>query len=89
MQKTFAYALMLAATLGLAACDNASDKAKDAQEHKENAQQQMEKAQEHANDAAKENAKANQDAAEAQQKAIQESTPANGNAPAPEATQKQ
>lgn len=89
MQKTFAYALMLAATLGLAACDNASDKAKDAQDHKENAQEQMNKAQDHANDAAKENAKANADAAEAQKKVMQESTPANGNAPAPEAAPKQ
>lgn len=82
MKTTFATALILAASLGLAACDNASDKAKDAQGHKEAAQQQMDKAQEHVNEAAKENAQGNKDAAEAQQKAQQESTPS-GAAPAP------
>ncbi|MFF7708381.1 hypothetical protein [Pseudomonas sp. NPDC007930] len=85
MKKTLATALILAASLGLAACDNASDKAKDAQQHKEAAQQQMDKAQEHVNDAAKENAEGNKDAAEAQQKAQQESAPAGTMAPAPDA----
>ena len=39
MRKTLAYSLMLAATLGLAACDKKSeDKAQDAAEHRQEAQ---------------------------------------------------
>ena len=59
MRKTFAIALMLTASLGLAACDKKSeDKAQDANEHAEQAQQDMNKAQDKVNDAAKENAEA-------------------------------
>ena len=48
MQKSVAYAFMLAATLGLAACDKPSEnKAQDAQESRTEAQESM-------NDAAKE-----------------------------------
>ena len=55
--KFTASALVIAATLGLAACDSKSEqKAQDAQAHQENAQQKMESAQAKVNDAAKENA---------------------------------
>ncbi len=91
MRNTFAYALMLAATLGLAACDKKSeDKAQDAQSHAESAQKQMDKAQENVNEAAKENAEAAQDSAEAKQEAAKEGVPAPATpvAPAPEAAPK-
>jgi hypothetical protein len=59
MRKTLAIALMLTASLGLAACDKKSeDKAQDANQHAEQAQQDMNKAQDKVNDAAKENAEA-------------------------------
>lgn len=46
MRKTLAIALMLTASLGLAACDKKSeDKAQDANQHAEQAQQDMNKAQ--------------------------------------------
>jgi gas vesicle protein len=73
MRKPFAFAVMLAAALGLAACDKASeDKAQDAAQHTENAQQKMDEAQDKVNEAAKENAEAAKDSAEAQQKAAEE-----------------
>lgn len=54
MRKTLAIALMLTASLGLAACDKKSeDKAQDAAKHAEQAQQDMNKAQDKVNDAAK------------------------------------
>ena len=54
MRKTLAIALMLAASLGLAACDKKSeDKAQDANEHAEQAQEKMSEAQYKVNDAAK------------------------------------
>ncbi|MCY1431439.1 hypothetical protein D3C76_521370 [compost metagenome] len=86
MRKTLAYTLMLAATLGLAACDKASeDKAQDAQKHAEQAQEKMGEAQDKMNDAAKENAEAAKAEAEAQQKRAEEAaTPA----PAPETAPK-
>ena len=69
MRKPFAFALMLAAAMGLAACDKASeDKAQDAQEHAEQAQEKMGEAQDKMNDAAKENAEAAKDQAEAEQR---------------------
>lgn len=72
MRKTFAYTLMLAATLGLAACDKASEnKAPDAPKPAEQAQDKM-------NDAAKGNVDAAKSAAE------EAATPA----PAPEAAPK-
>lgn len=44
MRKPFAFALMLAAAMGLAACDKASeDKAQDAQQHAEQAQEKRAK----------------------------------------------
>jgi hypothetical protein len=83
MRKPFAFALMLAAAMGLAACDKASeDKAQDAQQHAEQAQEKMGEAQDKMNEAAKENAEAAKDQAEAQQKAAEEAAPAT---PAPEA----
>ena len=91
MRKPFAFALMLAAAMGLAACDKASeDKAQDAQEHREEAQEKMGDAQDKMNEAAKENAEAAKDQAEAQQKAAEEaapSTPAPTTAPAEPAKQ--
>lgn len=73
MRKPFAVAVMLAAALGLAACDKASeDKAQDAQEHAEQAQEKMNDAQDKMNDAAKENAEAAKDSAEAEQKRAEE-----------------
>ena len=53
MRKTLAIALMLTASLGLAACDKKSeDKAQDATKHAEQAQQDMNKAQAESNEAA-------------------------------------
>ena len=76
MRKPFAFALMLAAAMGLAACDKASEnKAQDAQEHRENAQEKMNDAQDKVNDAAEENAEAAKDQAEANRKATQEASP--------------
>ena len=54
MRKTLAISMMLAAALGLAACDKKSeDKAQDAAAHSEQAQQDMAKAQDKVNDAVK------------------------------------
>jgi hypothetical protein len=73
MRKTFAIALMLAASLGLAACDKKSeDKAQDAAKHAEQAQQDMNKAQDKVNDAAKENADAAKAQAESNEAAAKE-----------------
>ncbi|KNC12824.1 MULTISPECIES: hypothetical protein [Pseudomonas] len=82
MRKTLAYSLMLAATLGLAACDKKSeDKAQDAAEHRQEAQEKMDSAQEKMNDAAKENAKANEAAAESNKAAAQEATKSDSSMP--------
>ena len=82
MRNTFAVALMLAASLGLAACDKKSeDKAQDAAAHSEQAQQDMAKAQDKVNDAAKENAdaaKAQAESNEAAAKEAAQATPATG-----------
>lgn len=65
MQKSFAYALMFAATLGLTACDKASEnKAEDAQESAQDARESMNDAAEHSNKAAQESAEAAQKRAE-------------------------
>ncbi|MBF8781144.1 hypothetical protein [Pseudomonas fulva] len=81
MRKPFAFALMLAAAMGLAACDKASeDKAQDAQEHREQAQENMNDAQDKVNDAAEENAEAAKDQAEANREAAKEAAP-NSTAP--------
>jgi hypothetical protein len=73
MRKTLAIALMLTASLGLAACDKKSeDKAQDANQHAEQAQQDMNKAQDKVNDAAKENAEAAKAQAESNQAAQEE-----------------
>ena len=57
MRKTLAIALMLTASLGLAACDKKSeDKAQDANQHAEQAQQDMNKAQAESNAAAQDEA---------------------------------
>jgi hypothetical protein len=77
MRKTLTIALMLAASLGLAACDKKSeDKAQDAAQHSEQAQQDMNKAQDKVNDAAKENAEAAKAQAESNEAATQEQAPA-------------
>lgn len=66
MLKTLAYSLMLASTIGLAACDPKSeDKAQEAQQH-------AEKAQDKAADAAKENAKAAEALAESKEAKAEE-----------------
>jgi protein involved in sex pheromone biosynthesis len=76
MRKTLAIALMLTATLGLAACDKKSeDKAQDAAQHTEEAQQKMNEAQNKVNEAAKENAEAAKDQAEANKAATEEAAP--------------
>ncbi|MDI2594637.1 hypothetical protein NYP20_08485 [Pseudomonas sp. N3-W] len=77
MRKTLAIALMLTASLGLAACDKKSeDKAQDANQHAEQAQQKMNEAQDKVNDAAKENAEAAKDQAESNDAAAKEAAPA-------------
>lgn len=66
MLKTLAYSLMLASTIGLAACDPKSeDKAQEAQQH-------AEKAEDKAADAAKENAKAAEATAESKEAKAEE-----------------
>jgi hypothetical protein len=78
MRKTLAIALMLTASLGLAACDKKSeDKAQDANKHAEQAQQDMNKAQDKVNDAAKENAEAAKAQAESNEAAAKEAAPKN------------
>lgn len=77
MRKTLAISMMLAAALGLAACDKKSeDKAQDAAAHSEQAQQDMAKAQDKVNDAAKENAEAAKAQAESNNEAAKEAAPA-------------
>ena len=54
MHKPLAYAFMLAATLGLAACDKPSeDKAEEAREAQSEARESLKDAAEHSNDAAR------------------------------------
>ena len=73
MRKTLAIALMLTATLGLAACDKKSeDKAQDANQHAQDAQKSMTEAQDKVNDAAKENAEAAKAQVESNQAAQKE-----------------
>ena len=73
LRNTFAVALMLAASLGLAACDKKSeDKAQDATQHAEQAQDKMSEAQDKVNDAAKENAEAAKAQAESNKAAAEE-----------------
>ncbi|MBV6752144.1 hypothetical protein KV580_17645 [Pseudomonas chlororaphis] len=73
MRKTLAIALMLTASLGLAACDKKSeDKAQDANQHSQDAQKSMSEAQDKVNDAAKENAEAAKAQAESNQAAQKE-----------------
>ena len=82
MRKTLAIALMLTASLGLAACDKKSeDKAQDANQHAEQAQQKMNEAQDKVNDAAKENAEAAKDQTESNAEAPKEAAPAAPAAP--------
>ena len=77
MRKTLAISMMLAAALGLAACDKKSeDKAQDAAAHSEQAQQDMAKAQDKVNDAAKENAEAAKAQAESHAAAAKDAAPA-------------
>jgi hypothetical protein len=76
MRKTLAIALMLTASLGLAACDKKSE-----DKHAEQAQQDMNKAQDKVNDAAKENAEAAKAQAESNAEAAKEAAPAAPAAP--------
>ncbi|MFC6300031.1 hypothetical protein GNF76_11190 [Pseudomonas sp. CCM 7893] len=77
MRKTLAISLMLAAALGLAACDKKSeDKAQDANQHAEQAQQKMSEAQDKVNEAAKENADAAKAQQESNEAAVKEAAPA-------------
>ncbi|CRM11023.1 hypothetical protein IFR08_21725 [Pseudomonas fluorescens] len=88
MRKTLAISMMLAAALGLAACDKKSeDKAQDAAAHSEQAQQDMAKAQDKVNDAAKENAEAAKAQAESNAAAAKEAAPAAPVTPAEPAKQ--
>jgi biopolymer transport protein ExbB/TolQ len=81
MRNTLAIALMLSATLGLAACDKKSeDKQQDANKAAQQSQESMQKAQDKVNDAAKESQEAAQKNAEAAQERAKE---ANDQAPAP------
>jgi hypothetical protein len=76
MRKTLAIALMLTASLGLAACDKKSeDKAQDANQHAEQAQDKMSEAQDKVNEAAKENADAAKAQAESNAAATKEAAP--------------
>ena len=62
MQKTLAYAVMLAATLGLAACDKPSENAaQDAREAQSEARESMNEAAEERNEAAQERAEENRE----------------------------
>ena len=77
MRKTLAISMMLAAALGLAACDKKSeDKAQDAAAHSEQAQKDWATAQDKVNDAAKENADAAKAQAESNEAAAKEAAPA-------------
>ncbi|WP_223487698.1 hypothetical protein [Pseudomonas sp. A-RE-19] len=76
MRKTLAIALMLTASLGLAACGKKpEDKAQDANQHAEQAQEKMSEAQDKVNDAAKENAEAAKAQAESNEAATKEAAP--------------
>ena len=84
MRKSFAYALMLAATVGLAACDKKSENTQqEANKAAQQSQESMQKAQEKVNDAAKESQEAAQKNNEAAQQRAQEN--ANQATPAPAA----
>lgn len=62
MRKSIAYSLMLAATLGLAACDSSSEnKAEDARESAADAQESMNDARDSMNDAARQSNEAAQE----------------------------
>ncbi len=81
MLKTLAYSLMLASTLGLAACDSKSeDKAQQAQQH-------AEKADAKAADAAQENAKAAQAQSESREAKAEEDKTFVPTSPLPESSQ--
>jgi Ni/Co efflux regulator RcnB len=73
MSKVLACALVLSASLGLAACDSQSEqKAQDAQAHTEKAQQKVETAQDHMKEAEKQTTEAHKDQAEAREAAAEE-----------------
>jgi hypothetical protein len=76
MRKTLAIALMLTASLGLAACGKKSeDKAQEATQHTEQAQEKMSEAQDKVNEAAKENAEAAKAQTESNEAAAKEAAP--------------
>lgn len=83
MHKSLAYSLMLAATLGLAACDSSSEnKAEDARESAADARESMNDARESMNDAARESNEAAQKRLEEQQNNSTAPAYPNANAPA-------
>ncbi|KQQ56206.1 hypothetical protein ASF84_13035 [Pseudomonas sp. Leaf127] len=90
MRKSITLALMLAASLGLAACDKKSENIQqDANKKAEQSQESMQKAQEKVNDAAKESQEAAQKNAEAAQQRAKEGTPATAPATTTETAPKQ
>ena len=81
MLKTLAYSLMLASTIGLAACDSKSeDKAQEAQQH-------AEKASDKSAEAAKEHAKAADAHAESKEAKAEEAQTFVPESPMPESSQ--
>lgn len=87
MQKTLAYAFMLAATLGLAACDKPSENAaEDAREAQSEAQESMNEAAEHGREAAQERAEENREEANELEQEQQEGVPAEPLTPPPAPT---
>ncbi|BAP44545.1 lipoprotein [Pseudomonas sp. StFLB209] len=87
MRKSFAYALMLAATVGLAACDKKSENTQqEANKAAEQSQESMQKAQEKVNDAAKESQEAAQKNSEAAQQRAEENASQVPTTPAPATT---
>lgn len=87
MRKSFAYALMLAATVGLAACDKKSENTQqEANKAAQQSQESMQKAQEKVNEAAKESQEAAQKNTEAAQQRAQENANQVPATPAPATT---
>ncbi|MHA6493353.1 hypothetical protein ACX0MV_08905 [Pseudomonas borbori] len=90
MPKTLTYALMLAATLGLAACDKPGEEAaEDAQEARAEAQESMKDAAEEQNEAAEHEAEAARERAEENSNMNAPSTTAPGQPVSPPPTNQQ
>jgi len=86
MQKTVAYAFMLAATLGLAACDKPSeDTREDAREAQAEARESMKDAAKHSNEAANLEAEAARERAEENREEAEEANGQRNTFPTPPA----